>query len=452
MPKEFKLPDLGEGLKEATLVDWKVKEGDVVKAEQDIAEVETDKATTPLPSPYAGKIVKLHWKAGDTVPVGAALVTIDDGGAAAPAAQVKAAPAAKTAPTAPAQTAPAAKPDGKAAAPVTLARTDTPKAEPKPAPAPVVAAAPAGPVLAAPSTRRIAREKGIDIRQVKGTGPGGRVTNEDIMSFASRPGGVPAAEIIDQPAGDTLIGGFPRPMLPDFSPYGEVDRQKASPIRKRIAQKMMVSEQVTCSVTHMDEADITALETHRQGAKAAAEKRGVKLTLLPYIIKAVIAALKQFPTFNSSYDDDKQEMVFKKYYNIGIAVDSPQGLLVPVLHNADRKTMGQLAQELVGLAESARTGKITAEQMRGGSFTITNIGAIGGLGFTPVINWPEAAILGLGRMHERLVMDGEEIENRKFLPLCLTFDHRIIDGADGARFTNVVRQYLENPLLLVMDM
>jgi pyruvate dehydrogenase E2 component (dihydrolipoamide acetyltransferase) len=439
MPKEFKLPDLGEGLKEATLVDWKVKEGDVVKAEQDIAEVETDKATTPLPSPYAGKIVKLHWKAGDVVPVGAVLVTIDDGGAAAPAAQVKAAPSAKPTPAAPAQTAPAAKPDGKTTAPQP---TQT-RPEPKPAPTTVVAvnvttppqlATPSGPVLAAPSTRRIAREKGIDIRQVKGTGPGGRVTSEDITAFASRGGaGVPAAEMIDHPGGEAMIGGFPRPMLPDFSPYGEV-------------------EQTTCSVTHIDEADITALEAHRQDAKGAAEKRGVKLTLLPYVIKAVVAALKQFPAFNCSYDDDKQELVFKKYYNIGIAVDSPQGLLVPVLHNADKKTMGQLAQELMGLAESARTGKITADQMRGGSFTITNIGAIGGLGFTPVINWPESAILGLGRMHDRLVMVEDEIENRKFLPLCLTFDHRIIDGADGARFTNVIRQYLENPLLLVMDM
>ena len=458
MAKEFKLPDLGEGLKEATLVDWKVKEGDVVKAEQDIAEVETDKATTPLPSPYAGKILKLHWKAGDAVPVGAVLVTIEDGGAA-PVAQVKATPSAKPAPTAPAQTAPGTATAGRSVAPLAPARTEPAKPEPKQAPAPVTALAapaqpaiPVGPVLAAPSTRRIAREKGIDIRQVKGTGAGGRVTTEDIMSFAARPSGIPAAEIIDQPAGDTMIGSFPRPMLPDFSPYGEVERQKASAIRKRIAQKMMVSEQVTCSVTHIDEADITALEAHRQQAKAAAEKRGVRLTLLPYIVKAVIAALKQFPGMNSSFDDDKQEMVFKKYYNIGIAVDSPQGLLVPVLHNADKKTMGQLAQEVVGLAESARTGKITAEQMRGGSFTLTNIGAIGGLSFTPVINWPEAAILGLGRMHDRLVMQDEEIENRKFLPLCLTFDHRIIDGADAARFTNVIRQYLENPLLLVMDM
>jgi pyruvate dehydrogenase E2 component (dihydrolipoamide acetyltransferase) len=349
------------------------------------------------------------------------------------------------------------------AAPAKAAAPEPPAAPPRPLPAaaaarktaPEPAPTPAkGPVLAAPATRKLAREHGIDIRLVKGTGPGGRITQEDVLSFVSSPtrrAGAPAEEMVQAGGPSESPLAFPRPMLPDFSQWGEVDRQKASPIRKRIVQRMTLASQITAAVTHMDEADITMLEENRLNARKAAEEKGVKLTLLPYILKAVATALQRHTVFNSSFDDDKQEIVVKKYFHIGIAVDSPQGLLVPVVRDVNKKTVAELARDIVDLAERARTGKITADQMRGGSFTITNIGAIGGTGFTPIINWPEVAILGLGRTQERPALQNGVLVNRKKLPLALTFDHRVTDGAQAARFVNDIKQFLENPLLLLLE-
>ncbi len=451
MAKEFKLPDLGEGLKEATLVDWKVKEGDQVAAEQVLAEVETDKAMSELPSPFAGKVVKLHFKAGDVVPVGSALVTFDALGEAPGDGE----PSTKTPPA----RSDAARDETKA--PDAAGR----RAENVEKPLPVAAGKPDGKqavqtgdrraILAAPATRKLAREHGIDIHDVRGTGPGGRVTPEDVLSYASSPArrrGEPAIETAEAaPVAEGPLT-FPRPMLPDLSHWGQVERQRATAIRKRIAQRMMIASQTTAAVTHMDEADITSLEENRQRAKARAEEKGVKLTLLPYVIKAVVAALVKRPIFNASYDDDKQEIVLKKYYHIGIAADSPLGLLVPVVRDADRKNVAELAKDIRELGEKARDGKLAAEQMRGGSFTITNVGAIGGIAFTPIINWPEVAILGLGRMQDRPALVNGQLVNRKIMPLMLTFDHRLIDGAEAARFVNDVKQYLENPLLLLLEM
>lgn len=461
--KEFKLPDLGEGLKEGTLVSWKVKEGDTIAAEQAIAEVETDKATTELPSPYAGKVTKLHYKPGDVIPVGKVILTVEAEGSSGPAtkapakaAPVKAAPAAKAAPVtakpAPAPVAPAPVPAAPLAkiAPATAA----PSAPQRTLPAAAAVLNPST-ILAAPATRKLAREKGVELKNVRGTGPGGRITQEDVLSFVS--GGGRAMDDLMAPI--TMHGGegngmtFPRPMLPDFTRFGESERKPASPIRRRIVQAMTISSQVTAAVTYTDEADITALEQFRVDAKDITKERGIKLTSLAVVAKACAAALQRFPDFNASYDDDKQEVVYKKYYHIGIAVDSPAGLLVPVLRNADHRPISELATEIVSLAEAARTGKIQREQMQGGTFTITNIGVIGGLSFTPVINWPEVAILGLGRTQERLAFDkdGKTVIAKKMMPLCLTFDHRLIDGALAARFVNAVKEYLENPLLLLMD-
>ncbi len=442
MIKEFKLPDLGEGLKEATLVSWNIQEGDVVKADQAIAEVETDKATTPLPSPYAGKVVKLHGQPGEVIKVGAVLVAIEtDASAAVPA---KPAPAATPAPP--------AKP-----APATASVTPSPAAKPAPTPAPVVPAD--RPVLAAPATRRLARERGVDLRMVPGSGPGGRITTDDVMKFsgdgASRGAVALSADLIEPVGGGTAVGGVSRPDLPDFAQYGPIEKKPASPIRKRIAQRMALSQSLCATVTHIDEADVTELENARRQAKDAAAEKGYKLTILTIVMKAVAAALKQHPSLNATYDELKGEVIYKHYYHLGIAVDSPQGLLVPVVRDVDRRPITELAKDLVALSDAARTGKITAEQMRGGSFTITNIGAIGGLGFTPVINWPEVAILGLGRTHERLVRsedDPDEITGRLYLPMCLSFDHRLIDGADAARFMNTVKAYLERPVLLLAEM
>ncbi len=442
MAREFKLPDLGEGLTEATLVDWNVQEGDSVKVDQTLAEVETDKAMSPLPSPFAGKIVRLHFKPGDTVPVGAALVSFE----AAEEVDGKAPPAKSE----PARA--EAEPPPRAAAP-------TPKPRPAPAEAPKPKSEPAGErnVLAAPATRKLAREHGIDIRQVQGTGPGGRVIPEDVLAQAAGAGKRrepigPPAEQLAEPLPHVEAPTTPtRPMLPDFSLFGQVERKPASAIRKRIAQRMTLASQITAAVTHMDEADITTLEENRHAAQKRADDKGIKLTLLPYIVKTLTAALARHPIFNASYDDDKQEIVYKKYYHIGVAVDSPQGLLVPVVREADRKTFTELAKDISLLAEAARNGKVTAEQMRGGSFTVTNIGSLGGTAFTPIINWPEVAILGLGRTQERPAVKDGALVVRKKLPLMLTFDHRIADGAQAARFMNDIKQYLENPLLLLLE-
>lgn len=445
MAREFKLPDLGEGLSEAVLVEWKVKEGDVIKPEQELAEVETDKALTPLPSPIGGKIVKLHFKAGDTVPVGAIIVTFDGGDAsetgdgrhlgqksAAPGKTTVSAPARAVQPSRAVVVAPA--PPAERAQPQSTGERQ---------------------VLAAPATRKLARERGIDISQVRGTGPGGRVTQEDVLAFAAgglRPAAGPPGERILEPLphveSPTTI---PRPMLPDFNQFGEVERQPATAIRKRIAQRMTLSSQITAAVTHMDEADITILEENRHQAQKRAEEKNIKLSLLPYVVKAVVAALKRHPVFNSSYDDDKQEIVYKKYFHVGIAVDTPQGLLVPVVRDADRKTLAELARDVVQVAEAARAGKLTVEQMRGGTFTITNIGSIGGIAFTPIINWPEVAILGVGRIQERPVLKDGALAVHKKLPVALTFDHRLTDGAQAARFVNDIIQYLENPLLMLLE-
>ena len=470
--REFKLPDLGEGLKEGTLVGWKVKEGDTIVAEQPIAEVETDKATTELPSPFAGKITKLHYKPGDVIPVGNVIMTVEgEGGAvsaAKPAATKPAAapakpPAAAKAPTVPTTKTPASSvATAKPASSVPVAKSPT-TSSPAPS-APAVpqrnlpaAAAIMNPstILAAPATRKLAREKGVDLKNIQGTGPGGRITQEDVLSYASSGG-----RALDDLMGPLAAHGgesngltFPRPMLPDFSRFGEYERKPATPIRRRIVQAMTLSSQVTAAVTYTDEADISALEQFRNDAKDITKERGIKLTTLAVVAKACAAALQRFPDFNASYDDDKQEIVYKKYYHIGIAVDSPQGLLVPVLRHADHRPISELATEIATLAEAARTGKIQREQMQGGTFTITNIGVIGGLSFTPVINWPEVAILGLGRTQERLAFDkdGKTVIAKKMMPLCLTFDHRLIDGAAAARFVNAIKEYLENPLLLLMD-
>jgi pyruvate dehydrogenase E2 component (dihydrolipoamide acetyltransferase) len=438
MAHEFRLPDLGEGLTEAVLVDWRVKEGEVVQPNQPIAEVETDKASTPLPAPVSGKVSKLHWKPGDTIPVGSVLITFD-------------ALASATTPPPPAPVKPLAAPSPRAGVASALESRTAASV-----PARVGAAeAESGrrPVLAAPATRRMAREHGIDIRQVRGTGPGGRVTPEDVLAFVSSParrrGGAEAAVEIPAPSEGGLT--LQRPMLPDFSIWGQVERQKASAIRRRIAQRMALSTQITAAVTHMDEADITLIEQHRQQAQKRAEAKGVKLTLLPFVIKAIVAALQRFPIFNTSYDDDKQEIVYKKYFHIGVAADSPLGLLVPVVRDANKKTVLEIARDIVALAGKAREGKLAADEMRGGSFTITNIGSIGGTAFTPIINWPEVAILGLGRTQERPALRDGQLVNLKKLPLMLTFDHRVIDGAEGARFMNEVKQNLENPVLLMLE-
>lgn len=457
MGKEFKLPDLGEGIHEAQVVNVMISEGDTVKADQMIMEVETDKAAVELPVPFAGKVTKLNVKQGDTVKVGQVLLEVGgDGEAAAPRAQAAKAPAPKAA-SAPAET---------------VAKAPAPSHDARPA-APAYAAAPAGPpahaegpIPAAPAVRRYAREKNIDLRQVHGTGPGGRIVKEDVERFElagptgtgapyaapARSTGAPqtAAESRPSaaPSNAPAVAGLGDP-LPDFSQWGPVRREKVAQIRKTIARQMQKAWTLP-RVTHGDEADVTDLEAFRKEHGEVMSKQGVKLTITAFLVKAVSGALRQFPAFNSSYDDAAGEQIFKDYVHIGIAVDTPKGLMVPVLRDTDRKGLMTISKEMKEIADRAKDFKLGIEDMRGGTFTVTNVGALGGTFATPMINYPEVAILGMGKLQEKPVVRDGQIVVRKMLPLFLSFDHRVIDGADGARFVKTVIGFLENPLNLLL--
>lgn len=465
MAKEFKLPDLGEGIHEAQVVNVMIVQGDTVTEDQMVMEVETDKAAVELPVPYAGVVTKLNVEAGATVSVGDVLLVVDEAGAGASEkaeASTAEAPQLKSA-SAPAKTVrheqtatQAVGGDGR----VTTGRAAT-IAEPPPHAT--------GPIPAAPAIRRYAREQGIDLRQVHGTGPGGRIVREDVERYAiAGPSGTgvsappaPAprtTEPVTTPEPSTVtVPSSPAPMaptvpseaLPDFSQWGPVRREKVPQIRKTIARQMVKSWTIP-RVTHGDEADITDLEAFRKEHGAVMVEQGVKLTLTAFILKAVAGALRQFPMLNSSYDDAAGEIIYKDYVHIGVAVDSPKGLMVPVLRDADRKGLMMISKELKELADRAREFKLDISDMRGGTFTVTNVGALGGTFATPMINSPEVAILGMGKLSQKPVVRDGQIVIRKMLPLFLSFDHRVIDGADGARFTSTVVSFLENPLNLLL--
>ncbi len=455
MAKQFILPDLGEGIHEAQVVNVMIQEGDTVTQDQMVMEVETDKASVELPVPYAGRVSKLNVKVGDTISVGQVLLEVEAAGEAAPAADHP--PAGETA-----AVATAAAPDTKAAAPV----------EPPPDYGP-------GPVPAAPAVRRLARELGVDLRQVRGSGPGGRILREDVERFqavpskrepaaAPTPPTVSAARPVPAPApaaATTTVpvskAATPSPAagpsappaaeaLPDFAQWGPIRREKVAQIRKTIARQMARAWSIIPHVTHGDEADVTDLEIFRKEQGKVFAEQGAKLTLTAFILKAVAGALRQFPQFNASYDDAAGELICKDYIHLGVAVDTPRGLMVPVLREVDRKGLVTISRELKVLADRAREFKLDVAEMRGGTFTITNVGALGGQFATPMINWPEVAILGLGKLAEKPMVRNGEIVVRKMLPLFLSFDHRVIDGADGARFVNTIATFLENPLNLLL--
>ncbi|HUN81318.1 MAG TPA: 2-oxo acid dehydrogenase subunit E2 [Phycisphaerae bacterium] len=457
MGKDFKLPDLGEGIYEAQIVNVMVHEGDTVKADQMVMEVETDKASVELPVPFGGVIEKLNVKQGDTVTVGTVLLSVGDGAGAAPAEK---APESRKAPV-------AAAPPPRAAAP-----RPAPPPEPEPeeeaasdreaAPRQAaVAEAPRGegPIPAAPAVRRLARESGVDLRSVHGTGPGGRILKEDVERFvisgtgtaapaAPRPAQAPSRQAAPQARPTPQPAGAEA--LPDFAQWGPIRREAIPQIRKTIARAMVRSVQTIPHVTHADEVDVTDLEQFRKEQGEIFEKQGAKLTLTAFVVKAVAGALRMFPQLNCSFDDAAGEIVYKDYVHVGIAVDSPKGLMVPVLRDADRKGLLTISNELKDLAQKARDFKLDVSQMRGGTFTITNVGALGGTMATPIINYPEVAILGMGKLDWKPVVRDGQIVARKILPLFLSFDHRIIDGADGARFVRSIMTYLENPLNLLL--
>jgi 2-oxoglutarate dehydrogenase complex dihydrolipoamide succinyltransferase (E2) component len=433
MPFEFRLPDIGEGIHEGEIVKWLVKEGDIVREDQPMVEVMTDKATVEIPAPRAGKILKLNAKEGETVKVGSVLVIIEELGEAKPEPkrEVVEAP-------------PQREPEPVAAAVSTTATTVA--APPPPSPT----AAPAQRVLATPATRKLARELGVDIAQIRGTGPGGRVTDEDVRRFA-------AARTAPQPPPTPSPAPTPPPAAPSFAPGAVVTdrREERIPlrgIRKRIAEHMHQSKTTAAHFTYVDEVDMTELIQIREQMKPLAEQKGVKLTYLPFIVKASVAALKEMPILNASIDEAKGEIVIKKYYNIGIATATDEGLIVPVIKDADRKSLLEIAMEIERLAKAAREGKIALSDLQGGTFTITSLGALGGLFATPVINYPEVAILGIHEIKKRPVVRDNQIVIRDIMYVSLSFDHRLIDGDVGARFCKKIISYLENPKLLFLEL
>jgi pyruvate dehydrogenase E2 component (dihydrolipoamide acetyltransferase) len=431
MPTEFKLPDLGEGIHEGEVIEVLVSVGEKVEDGQSVMVVETDKAATEIPSPVTGVVQAIHFKTGDMANVGDVLMTFSEEGAAEPAPEVPAKDAAAP---------PEAKTE-KSEAKAVLKEKAAPQGE--------------GPVPAAPSVRRLARELGVDLRAVTSSGPGGRVMDEDVRAFAEK--GEAVAAIPTPPAEEravkppTVVG--PQP-LPDFSQWGPVERIPLRSVRRATAKRMALAWSQIPHVTHSDEADITDLEVMRQKHRGDVEAQGGKLTLTVFALKAVVAALKAYPQFNTTLDMEAQEIIQKGYYHLGVAMDTDRGLLVPVVQHVDCKSITDIAKEVYGLAERTRDGLATIEDMSGGTFTITNVGPMGGTGFTPIINYPQVAILGLGRSRLRPVVRGDaenfEIVPRLMLPLALGFDHRAVDGADAARFMSVIINTLENPENLVM--
>lgn len=403
---EFKFPDVGEGVHQGELLKWFVKEGDIVEEHQAIGEIHTDKAVAEIPTPKSGKILKLFFKPGDIVNVGDVLVTIDSSQGIQ---------------------------KNEKSVSVMGELEEAPKEEAKEIKADKKAAVH---VLAVPAVRKLAQDMKIDINAIKGTGPKGRVMDEDVRNASPEK---PAAKTTPVQAGVKVT----------FEKYGSVLRIPLHGTRKIIADHMALSHQNAVLVTHIDEADITKLFEIREREKAEAEKNGVTLTYLPFIVKAVIAALKTNPYLNSSLEDET--MFLKKYFNIGVAVDTADGLIVPVIKNADKKGILELAKEIKLLAEKGRNNELSLEEMQGGSFTITNIGSIGGTAFTPIPNYPETAILGICRMMDKPVVRDKKIVIRKVLPLVVSFDHRIIDGAKAAKFMNHIIKHLEDPSLLWVE-
>jgi pyruvate dehydrogenase E2 component (dihydrolipoamide acetyltransferase) len=456
---DFKLPDIGEGIHEGEVVKWLVKEGDVVKEDQPIVQVMTDKATVEIPAPRGGKIAKIHAAEGKTALVGSVLVTIDEGGASAKAAPTPAAAFAaattKIGPIAP-HPAPAA------AGPAHRTGPDTFMREAVRAAAEAQHAATGGngkgarqvngKVLAAPATRKLARESGVDIAQVQGTGPSGRVTKQDVLAFAgSKP--LPATggttTILGQPV--TAARGPAEVSSAFVAGPGADERIPLRGLRKRIATNMVKSKQTAAHFTYVEECDVTDLVAFRAQAKATAEKRGTRLNYLPFIVKALTIALKEHPYVNASLDDAAGEIVLHRNYHIGIATATDDGLLVPVVKFADRKSLLQIAREIDDLSNKARTRRATTEELTGSTFTITSLGAMGGLFATPVINWPEVAILGVHKIAKRPWVVKDEIKIREIMLLSMSFDHRVVDGAIGAAFMARLVELLQDPRMLLLE-
>lgn len=455
---EFKVPELGENVAAGDVTRVLVKVGDTIAREQPVLELETDKATIEVPSSVAGVVKEIRVKKGDKVNVGAVILTVDSNGGGAqsqPPASEQAPP--QTAPTPPpAQSAP--QPAAKSAAEIPSAQAQAPAPPSRVVPMPVRSApesvaattppvAPrvdGRPAPASPAVRRLAREIGVNINDVEGTGPGGRISQEDVKEHARRilssvgAAGTGAGAAIARPG---------RP-LPDLQKWGPVDRQPWSNIRRATSEHLTHAWTTIPHVTQFDKADVTSLEELRQRHKERVAQAGGQLTITAMLVKILATAVTKYPQFNASLDADRGEVVFKKYVNIGVAVDTDRGLLVPVIRNADQKNITQIAIEVKQAAEKARDRKLSLDDMSGGGISISNLGGIGGTYFTPIVNWPEVAILGVSRSAVEPVWKDGSFVPRQILPLSLSYDHRIIDGADAMRFLRWVVDAIEQPFLL----
>lgn len=441
---EYKMPELGEGLHEGEIIKWHVQPGDEVREDDVLMEVQNDKAVVEVPSPVNGRVVELLVKEGEVAVVGQVLAVFetDAAGEDAGGGQASAESAANQ----------AAAPASPQPAPETAPDAAAPAGQPGSAKASADGREGAGLVLATPGVRKLARELGVPIAQVKGTGRGGRITREDVLAYAEG-GPKPAAEARTG-AGESA----PSPMADGKeaaprTPAAEADEERVplKGIRRAIAAAMVKSVYTAPHVTIMDEADVSKLVALRQKAKPLAEQKGVKLTYLPFVVKALVAAVREFPALNASIDDERGEIVYKKRIHVGIATDTEGGLLVPVVKDADRKNIWTIAREIADLAARAREGKLAPDDMRGSTISISNIGSAGGMFFTPVINWPEVAILGMGRIAEKPVVRDGAIEIGRLMALSLSFDHRLIDGVTAQQAMNLVKRLLEDPEMLVME-
>lgn len=412
MAQQFRFPDVGEGITEGEIVKWHVKEGDDVVEDQTLAELETDKAVVEIPSPYKGTILKIHFQEKDIIKVGEVLVTIGKKGEILQEAEAVSGDKAS-----PIEEKPAHGIVGE------IVESDTEIKD----------------ISATPKVRRMAKKMGVDIQTVVGSGPSGRIMEEDIQKATEQ--SIPPKS--EKKAAFKIISKY------DF--YGTLERLPLRGIRRATAKRMVESVSKAAHVCHMDEADVTELVKIREELKGKAEEQNIKLTYLPFIIKAVVASLKAHPLLNATMDEDREEIIIKKYFNIGVAVDIPDGLIVPVVKAVDQKTLFMLAEEIQNLAKTARERALDMADLKGGTFSITNVGMIGGEFATPLINFPEVAILATMKIADRARVANGAVVVKKTLPLCLAFDHRVIDGAEVARFMNDLINLLENPSLLLLE-
>ena len=439
MAYEFKLPDIGEGIHEGEIAKWLVAEGDSISEDDVLVEIQNDKAVVEIPSPVDGKISKIHVAEGEVTTVGTTIVTIDDGSEGSTDDSSEEAPAEENTEV---------KDDANKPADEDKVSEESPNKETAEQPSKESSDKDDTVVIAMPSVRKFAREQGVNIKEVSGSGKNGRILKEDIENFGSTSTEQTAASSSEASSEEKEENKAAAPV----QNTGDLEsREKMSGMRKAIAKAMVNSKHTSPHVTHIDEVVVDELWAHRKKFKEIAAEQNVKLTFLPYVVKALVSALKKYPVLNTSIDNETFEVIQKYYYNVGIAADTERGLVVPVVKDADKLSMFEISDEINNLATKARDGKLSSEEMKGGSVTISNLGSAGGKWFTPVINQPEVAILGIGRIEEQAIVKDGEVVPARVLALSLSYDHRQIDGATAQNALNHIKRLLNNPDLLLME-